>query len=157
MLFPPARRVAAHRLVIMDPSSARVVAASLFDALVDLQVSQSQRLRYPVSLICMAPEPPLDADALTSAAARVCASIRATDVVSVLSGNVIAVLLVDAETFSLPTIFHRITQQLPPSTSWRGGGGCYPMTAAGAKELMEQAAGLMRRAQAEREAALCLP
>src|SRR5919204_5751060 len=130
----------------------RVVDEALFRYLADVEVTKSQRLRYPVAVLCMTTDPELSPDTAPLIAHRIAASIRAPDAVSCLPDSSFAILFVNAETFSLPSIFHRITQNTvgsERSRSWRAGGACFPLTALTSDLLMEQALEQMARARSE--------
>src|SRR5438067_6828252 len=88
-------------------AGARVVDDLLFRFLVDLEVQKAQRLRYCVSLVCLAAEvapPEAPESSLPSLAEMVTSSVRATDVVAPWDPASLALLLVDAETTHLSSI-----------------------------------------------------
>ena len=102
----------------------------LFRFLVDLEVQKAQRLRYCVSLVCLAAEvapPEAPESSLPSLAEMVTSSIRATDVVAPWDPASLALLLVDAETTHLSSILRRVAALLGPM-AWSAGASCYPMT-----------------------------
>jgi len=80
--------------------------------------------------------------------------IRATDAVAPWASASLALLLVDAEVASLPSIVRRLTKDLP--IVWSAGGSGYPRTATGAEDLLRQATDLMLEAQKDGEAGLYL-
>jgi hypothetical protein len=128
-----------------------VVDDSTFRLLVDFEVKKAQRLRYCVSLVCLAAEaarpetqgasPPFRAEIVTR-------YIRGTDVVTPWAQASLALLLIDAETSSLRRILDRLTARLDASV-WSAGGSSYPKTATRADELLHQAVDLMVRAKQE--------
>jgi hypothetical protein len=125
-------------------SGASIIDGELFRFLIDLEVRKAQRLRYCVSLVCLAAnlrphpsEPPF--------AEIIARHIRATDAVARWASASLALLLVDAEVTSLPSIVHRLTKDLP--TEWSAGGSGYPRTATGAGDLLRQATDMMLQAQ----------
>lgn len=130
----------------------RIVEEPLFDFLLRHEVTKSQRLQYSVSVVCFSVG---TADAtLSPLAPRVLDHIRATDVVLESPPSTLTLLLVHAEVEALPAVVHRLTEHLqgflaPGATlAWSAGGACYPQTAVGPGEVLEQARELMRRAQA---------
>jgi len=132
---------------------ASIIDRELFRFLVDLEVRKAQRLRYCVSLVCLAAslrphpsEPPL-----VEIIAR---HIRATDAVAPWASASLVLLLVDAEVASLPSIIRRLTKDLP--TEWSAGGSGYPRTATGAEDLLRQATDMMLEAQKDGGARLYL-
>jgi GGDEF domain-containing protein len=141
----------------------RVVDERLFNFVLDLEVRKSQRLQYCVSVICINAEFNDGDVAGVPLADWVIRYIRSTDVVFQLLPSSLALLLIDAETTSLPSIVHRLTDQLQgfvpqgASLTWSAGGACYPLTAAGAHELLEQARGLMVQAKEAGGERLYLP
>src|SRR6266849_6342021 len=84
--------------------------------LVDLEVQKAQRLRYCVSLVCLAVEVPAETREPSSPPFAEIATryIRATDVVAPWAPASLALLLVDAETTHLPSILRRLTELLGP-------------------------------------------
>lgn len=132
-------------------AGARVVDPQMFRFLVDLEVQKAHRLRYCVSLACLAtegvpadtPEPPA-----ASLADNVTRQLRNTDVVAPRTPTSLVVLLVDAETTHLPLIVRRLTAGLD-TVGWSAGGSCYPKTATRAEDMLRQAVDLMAKAQGE--------
>lgn len=134
-------------------SGASIVDGQLFRFLVDIEIRKAQRLRYCVSLVCIAanlPGPP-SAPAFAEIIAH---HIRATDAVASWASASLALLLVDAEVTSLPSIVRRLTKDLP--IVWSAGGSGYPRTATGAEDLLRQATDLMLEAQKDGEVGLYL-
>lgn len=149
-----------------SPPRSRVVDTRLFSFLLELETSKSRRLRYPVSVICLTPSVSLAAaTTIPPLAEQIASAIRATDVVTSLADSIFALLLVDAETFSLPSIFHRVIQLLNVGgaategqiVTWHAGGGCHPLTASTPAELMRQSLDLMAAARTQPESSLYLP
>jgi len=121
----------------------------LFRFLVDLEVQKAQRLRYCVSLVCLAAEvapPEAPESSLPSLAEMVTSSIRATDVVAPWDPASLALLLVDAETTHLSSILRRVAALLGPM-AWSAGASCYPITATRADDMLRQAVDSMVRAR----------
>jgi hypothetical protein len=128
-----------------------LVDESLFRFLVDFEIQKAQRLRYSVSLVCFAVEPPTTGNgevSPVSVAERIVRYLRGTDAVALWAQGWLAMLLVDAETTHLPLIFDRLTARLE-TTSWSAGGSCYPRTAARAEDMLLQATALLTRARDE--------
>ena len=134
-------------------NGASVIDRQLLRFLIDLEVRKAQRLRYCVSLVCIAANlpPPPSAPAFAEIIAR---HIRATDAVAPWASASLALLLVDAEVTSLPSIVRRLMRDLP--IVWSAGGSGYPRTASGAEDLLRQATDLMLEAQKDGEAGLYL-
>jgi hypothetical protein len=128
-------------------TGARIVSEEVFRVLLDMETRKAQRLRYLVSLVCMDVDGP-PAESRTAVAEMVAPTIRATDAVAAQNGSSLAVLLVDADTASLPLILRRVTADFD-DMPWSAGGACYPETAASAEELLDQASTMM--AQAKRD------
>ena len=151
-------------------TSENLLDENLFRFLLDLEVQRALRLQYPISVVCIAADlRPQEVDpSFTRRVARmVLRQIRATDVVTMLSQASIGLLLVDADTGALPRIHRRVKEELEahPLTvqgrerrlTWSAGGGCYPQTATGGRDLLRQASDLMARAQGEGGDRLYLP
>jgi len=129
----------------------RVVDDSLFRFLVELEVQKAQRLRYCVSLVCLAIEVARGETrepSLPSLAGVVTRYLRGTDVVAPWAPASLALLLVDAETTHLPSILSRLTASLQ-TTAWSAGGSSYPKTATRANDMLRQAVDSMVRAKNE--------
>jgi hypothetical protein len=127
-----------------------LVDESLFRFLVDFEIQKAQRLRYSISLVCIAAELAQTGNGQASAslAESLTRHIRGTDVVVPWTQSSLALLLVDAETTHLPLILERLTARLEAVT-WSAGGASYPRTAARAEEMLRQAVDLLGRAQEE--------
>jgi hypothetical protein len=122
-----------------------------FRLLVDLELQKAQRLRYCVSLICLAAEvahPETQGPSLPSNAELVTRYIRGTDAVTPWAQASLALLLIDAETNSLRPILDRLIARLDTSI-WSAGGSSYPKTATRSEDLLRQAVDLMVRAKQE--------
>jgi hypothetical protein len=135
------------------PSDAggRVVDDLVFRFLVDLEVQKAQRLRYCVSLVCLAADvaPAETGEPSRSSLAEILTRyIRATDTVTQWAPAFLALLLVDAETTHLPSILQRLTARLEPIL-WSAGGSSYPKTATRADDMLRQSIDLMVKAQGE--------
>jgi len=123
----------------------------LFERLIDVEIQKAQRLRYSISLVCLAIEPSMQGKGQTSAtslAANVTKHLRGTDAVASWSQGWLSLLLVDAETTHLPSILDRLTNRLD-TPGWSAGGTSYPRTAIRAEDMLRQAVDLMTKAQEE--------
>lgn len=137
-----------------------VLDEKLFTFLLNLEVHKATRLQYCVSVFCLTPNLPAREVAPTLlnrlAQAAIC-HLRTTDVVASFPPSCVALLLVDAETRTLPLILQRLKEDLevqPLNVSGQlrritlsAGGGCYPQTATSGSELLRQAVDLMGRAK----------
>jgi len=131
----------------MSAVGAQIVDQAMFRVLVEMETRKAQRMRYVVSLVCVAVEA-AGGPAGTALAQRVAPGIRATDAVATRGEDSVTMLLVDAEDTNLPTIIDRLRPGLD-DVSWSAGGASYPKTAATAEELIRQAETMM--AQSRRE------
>jgi hypothetical protein len=86
--------------------------------------------------------------AASSQADNITHHIRGTDVVAPLTQGWLGLLLVDAETTHLPSIFDRLTARLA-TAGWSAGGSCYPRTAARSEDMLRQAFDMLGRAREE--------
>ena len=140
-----------------------LVEEDLFRLLLHLELQKAVRLQYCVSVVCLAPDLPrgtVDGALAKKIAETAVRHLRGTDVATAFAaGPTIGLLLIDADTRTLPQILeraregaqaavqaHAATEQ-PVSLS--AGGSCYPETATTGRDLMRQATDLMTRAQAE--------
>ena len=129
-------------------AGARVVDEQLFRFLVDLEVRKAQRLRYCVSVVCLAVEG-VPAETREPALAEIVTRyIRSTDLVTPWAPGFLALLLVDAEASHLPAILQRLTTRLE-TIAWSAGGSCYPKTVTRADDMLSQAVDSMVRAKKE--------
>jgi hypothetical protein len=149
-------------------SPARLVPERLFLYLLGLEAEKALRLRYCLSLLCLAPD--VD-DASARGVARQIARtasrlVRRTDVATTVTGSFVAVMLVGAEPCTLAGILGRAANGEPGRprfacgprmVSVSAGASCYPITASSAAELLRQATDCMRRARREGGARLLLP
>jgi hypothetical protein len=127
-----------------QPGGAHIVDDDVFRLLLDMEIRKAERLRYLVSVICVDVEAE---ESVPGAVRQMAPVIRATDAVSARDRSTVAVLLIDAEAASLPTILHRLKLAGLETVAWSAGGACYPETASSATELLEQALELMERAK----------
>src|SRR6516165_3274226 len=128
-----------------------VVEESLFRMLLAVEIQKAQRLRYSISLVCLAAEGDFPGDgkpSLASIAERIARYLRGTDAVATWSEGWFALLLIDAETTNLPAILGRLTGRVETRT-WSAGGSSYPRTAVRADDMLRQAVELLMRAKAE--------
>jgi len=159
------------------PSAAgSFVDESFFRILLNLEIQKAMRLQYCVSVVFMSIEASENGHgngnggdpALARHLAEMAMShLRATDVVTTLAKTSLGLLLVDAETRSLPRILNRATEAWEDRAvsfegrelrlKWSAGGGCYPQTATSVKGLVRQAGDLMTRAKEEGGDRLYLP
>lgn len=156
-----------------DPPSRNlqnIVDENLFRFLLILEVQKAMRLQYCFSVVCIAPAlrpGDVDGSLMKDLAEVAVGQVRATDVVSTLSQSVMGLLLIDAETRTLPPIHRRIKEELEAHlltvegrrwrVTWSAGGGCYPQTASSGGDLLRQALDLMTRATREGADRLYLP
>ncbi len=137
-----------------------LVDQGLFQFILNREIHTATRLQYPLSLLCLTPDRPLGAApsaSLSRLATLFVSQLRATDLAARLDASGVALLLVDAETRTLPRILERLKGGLEGLVTLSGGGGCYPQTATTGRELLQQAAALMTRAHAEGGNQLYLP
>ena len=134
----------------------------LFTFILTQEIHKATRLQYPVSILCLTPDrlrretPPAY---ITRLGELSISQVRATDLATILDSSAIALLLIDAEIWSLSGIVERLKGGLEmiPGLTVSGGGGCYPKTAANANELIQQAVDLMTRANADGGNRLYIP
>lgn len=150
-------------------SATRLVSERLFRYLLDLEAQKALRFRYCVSLLCLKPDiEGARARGVARHIARIAARlVRQTDVATTLSASTVGILLVGAEPSTLAGILDRAGSAGEPGrpqfacgprvVSVSGGGGCYPVTASSAAELLGQATDFMSRARREGGARLLLP
>jgi hypothetical protein len=128
-----------------------VVDESLLRFLLDLEIHKAQRLRYSISLVCLAAESATigtGEPSPSSLAASVGRHIRSTDAVAPWACGWIGLLLIDAETVHLPRVLDRLTVRLE-AVVWSAGGSSYPRTAGTAEDMLRQAVDLLRQAKQE--------
>jgi len=144
----------------LPPSGGAWIVDSLgFRRLVDMEIQKAQRLRYCISLICIAAElrsSEMEQLAAPSLDEIISPHIRSTDVVACSAFPSLALLLIDAEVTNLPSIVRRLTTRLEMFL-WSAGGACYPSTATRAEELFDQALDLMMKAKRDGGNRLYLP
>jgi GGDEF domain-containing protein len=142
----------------------------LFRYLLDLEIEKANRLRYCVSLVCLTPdlaEAAIDSD-VTRAIARIALShLRRTDLVTLLTRDVIGLLLLDTEPGVLTRVLDRAANVSLPegrrfirgrqAVSVSGGASCYPITASDRMALLREANHLMFQARREGGDRLVLP
>jgi hypothetical protein len=150
-------------------SPASPVPERLFRYLLDLEAEKALRLRYCVSLLCL--DPDVDGPSARGVARHIARlvgrQLRQTDVAATLSVSTVGLLLVGAEPGTLSGILDRTGSAMESGhpryacgrrvVSVSGGGGCYPVTAPSATELLRQATDLMRRARGDGGNRLLLP
>jgi hypothetical protein len=150
-----------------DTALKNLVDSSLFTFILTHEVRKAARLGYCVSVLCMSPDvSPGEGDPalVTRMGEATLGVLRGTDLGTTLPSRRNAVLLVDAQLQTLPTILRRITDRLSgwPSPG-RGaltvsaGGSCYPHTAPSPRELVQQAIDLMSTAAKDGGDRLYLP
>jgi hypothetical protein len=128
-------------------TGAQIVDDDVFRLLIDMEIQKAQRLRYVVSVIFIHVEAePAGPDA-RAAVKMVASGVRSTDAVAARDGSTVALLLIDADASSLPTILQRLEVAALEAVPWSAGGACYPQTAASGEELLSQALAMMARAR----------
>jgi hypothetical protein len=127
-----------------NAGGAHIVDEEVFRLLVDMEIRKAERLRYLVSVICVDVE---TEESLAGAVKMMAPVIRSTDALAARDRSTVAVLLVDAEPASLPTILQRLKSAGLETVGWSAGGACYPETASSAEELLGQALDLMAKAK----------
>ena len=146
------------------------VPQSLFKYLLDLEINKASRLRYCLSLVCLTPDverAEVNPD-LTRAIARMALhQLRSTDLVTTLSRDVVALLLIDTDPRVLDRVLDRAANaRLPEGRRFVRGGqvvsvsvgaSCYPLTAPDRAALLREASQLMHRARDEGGNRLILP
>jgi hypothetical protein len=137
-----------------------IVDRGTFRPLVEMEIHKAQRLRYSISLLCVATNGQADAphhDAAASPLAeRITPLLRSTDALAHWERSALALLLVDAEVMNLPSIVDRLTQRLE-ILRWSAGGASYPKTTAHPDALFQQAQDLMMQAERDGGNRLYLP
>jgi GGDEF domain-containing protein len=120
----------------------------LFKLLVDFEIQKAQRLRYSISVVCVAigSSAAGNGEASTAIAESITRYLRGTDAVASWAQGWLSLLLIDAETAHLPLILERLTTRLE-TVGWSAGGSCYPRTATRAEDMLRQAVDLMGRAK----------
>ncbi len=123
----------------------------LFRLFLDFEIRKAQRLRYSISVVCLAVEGLAagNGEGLAgSIAENITRYVRGTDAVAPSPQGWLALLLIDAEITHLPSILQRLTSRLE-TLGWSAGGSCYPRTATRADDMLGQALELMGKARAE--------
>ena len=142
---------------ILLRSGSTTVDEPLFRFLVGLEVVKAQRLRYCVSVVCLAIDSlPDDFSFIKRMAERFIQQLRSTDVIVPYPASSLTLLLVGTEAPALSPIVHRITEHLG-SILWSAGGASYPRTASGAQDLLGRAFDLAARAKKDGGNRLYLP
>jgi GGDEF domain-containing protein len=150
----------------MTPPSENLIEPDVFKLLLELETRKALRLRYPVSLLCVTPDQPLegaDVDLMRKAARAALSQVRATDVVAILSRSTLAILLVDAEIPELQDILRRIVEPMSVGATvserrtWSAGGSSYPHSGTTGDALLRLASDLMAKAKREGGDRLYLP
>ena len=132
---------------VLPKSGSTTIDEPLFRFLVELEVAKAQRLRYCVSVVCLALDSlPGDFSFITRMAERFIRQLRSTDVVVPYPASSLTLLLVDAEAPALSSIVGRITEHLG-TLPWSAGGASYPRTASGAQDLLDRAFNWVARAK----------
>jgi hypothetical protein len=121
-------------------AGSKVVDDPLFRFLVDLEIQKARRLRYSVSLVCLAVDlaPAETPEPVPSLVELVTRHTRGTDVVARWAPASLALLLVDAESTHLSSIISRLMAHLE-TVAWSAGGACYPKTATRPDDMLRQA------------------
>jgi PleD family two-component response regulator len=150
--------------------ASNVVPEHLFRYLLDLEVEKAARLRYCVSVLCLAPDlegGETDRELTQHIAVEAARRLRRTDVATLLDDGSVAVMLPDADPEALPSILDRTADAHESGgrrfvrgarqVSLSVGGGCYPVTATSAPAVLRQARQLMGRATQQGGNRLVLP
>jgi hypothetical protein len=140
-------------------SGAWVVDSEGFRRLVDMEIQKAQRLRYCVSLLCLAADrgsPEEEQPSAASLVERIAPLLRSTDVITCWVLPSLALMLIDADVTSLPAIVGRLTTRLEMFL-WSAGGACYPKTVTHGDGLFSQALHMMTQAQNDGGNGLYLP
>ena len=137
-----------------------IVDTVVFRPLVEMEIHKAQRLRYSISLLCVATNERAhemhQGAAASPLAERITPLLRSTDALAHWERSTLALLLVDAEVMNLPSIVERLTTRLE-ILRWSAGGACYPKTTAHPEELFHQAQDLMMQAEKDGGNRLYLP
>ena len=140
-------------------SGAWVVDSEGFRRLLAIEIQKAQRLRYCVSLMCIAADrrsPEVEQPTALSLVERITPFLRSTDIITCWTPPSLALMLVDADLVSLPSINSRVTSK-HEAYVWSAGGSCYPKTATHSEELLHQAEGLFLQAGRDGGSRLYLP
>jgi GGDEF domain-containing protein len=135
----------------------------VFKLLLELETQKALRLRYPLSLLCVTPDQPLDVEVMKRAARTVLSRVRATDVVAILPRSTLAILLIDTEIPEIQDVLNRIVEPLSvgaaaaPRRTWSAGASSYPHSGASGDGLLRLASDLMAQAKREGGDRLYLP
>jgi len=124
-----------------------------------MEIQKAQRLRYCVSLLCLAADrrsPEEQQPTAPSLVERITPLLRSTDVVTCWALPSLALMLVDADVTTLPSIVRRLVTRLEMFL-WSAGGACYPKTVTHGDELFNQALHMMTQAQNDGGNGLYLP
>jgi hypothetical protein len=147
----------------VNGSYSNVVEEDLFKLLLHLELQKAVRLQYCVSVVCLSPDVPqstLDPSLARKIAETAVRHLRGTDVATTFTtGPSVGLLLIDADTRTLPQILERAREGAQAAIQAQGGpdqpvslsagAGCYPETATTGRDLLRQATDLMVRARTE--------
>lgn len=137
--------------------TASVVEDETFRLFITLEFQKAQRLQYCISIVCLTPA--VAGDTVSSRlvknlAKRVAGYLRATDIIATLRGSTIGIVLIDAETSTVPRILTRVKDGLDGDPiarnrqlTWSAGGSCFPKTTTRVEDLIEHALDLMHKAR----------
>src|SRR5258708_11483996 len=117
-------------------AGAQIVDDDVFRLLIDMEIQKAQRLRYLFSVVCVHVEAETAIRDVGAAARMLASTIRSTDAVTARDGSTVALLLIDADASSLPTILQRLEVAALEAVPWSAGGACYPQTPPPADELL---------------------
>ena len=160
-------QVTPPRLTTLD-ARGNLVERALFFRLLGFEEKKAIRLQYELSMLCVQ----LDAAGRAGRGhtlVRRCAraaigELRATDVVSVLSSDRVAILLIGAELPDIGGIAERVTEAMAATLGtpadelrWYGGAASYPRHAGSLLHLLPQVEALILAARAEGKHGLRLP
>jgi hypothetical protein len=129
---------------------ASLVDAATFRLLLELEIRKAQRLRYCLSLVRLRGRIPGGDGAAASLAHILAPRIRATDVALACGPDEVALLLVDADISSLPTILRRVIADFE-GMAWHAGVASFPKNGSGPDHLLDQAERMLMEAERNSE------
>ena len=119
-------------------AGASLVDAATFRLLLEFEIRKAQRLRYCFSLVRLRGRIPRGDGSTTSLATILAGRVRATDVALAFGTDEVALLLVDADIASLPTILRRVISDFEEAP-WYAGVASFPKSGSDPDELLDQA------------------
>src|ERR1041384_5980306 len=129
---------------------ASLVDAATFRLLLELEIRKAQRLRYCLSLVRPRGRI-LGGDGAAASLAHILASrVRATDVALASGTDEVALLLIDADISSLPTILRRVIADFE-GTPWYAGVASFPKSGSSPDHLLDHAERMLMEAERNSE------